>query len=132
MSYKIDIQRKDGFLHAAVSGPNTRDAVQRYLMDVYQACLESGCPYVLVEENLSGRSLSMSEVNQIASTGSEGVWPVVQAIGYVDANPEHFPSRMDFAAAVATTRGLNVRSFANVADAEKWLRETIRAAADRK
>jgi len=40
---------------------------------------------------------------------------------YVDPNPEHSAETMHLAEAVAATRGILVRTFRNVAEAESWL-----------
>jgi hypothetical protein len=52
---------------------------------------------------------------------SASVWPAILRIAYVDTNPEHDPKTMKFAETVATNRGVNVRVFSGLEDAEKWL-----------
>ena len=47
----------------------------------------------------------------------------------MDVNPEHAKGRMLFAEAVAVRRGVNVRVFSTVADAEQWLRDQLKSAA---
>jgi hypothetical protein len=46
----------------------------------------------------------------------------VRRVAYVDLNPEHSAANMEFAKTVAGNRGLDVRVFATVAEAEAWLR----------
>ena len=43
-------------------------------------------------------------------------------IAYVDVNPEHPTAHMQFAETVAVNRGMNIRMFATVAEAEEWVR----------
>ena len=46
---------------------------------------------------------------------------MISQIAYVDTNPEHDASLMSFAETVALNRGIGMRLFATVAEAETWL-----------
>jgi hypothetical protein len=48
-------------------------------------------------------------------------------IAYVDVNPEHSKGRMLFAETVAVRRGINVRVFSTIADAEQWLHDQLKS-----
>ncbi len=125
MSYDLKVRKKNGYLHFSVAGENTRENVAGYLSEVPVRCLEYNCPYVLIEENLSGPSLGISAIFDIAAEGSKHVRPGVGAIAYVDVNPEHNLDSMQFAEDVAVNRGVFVRMFSSVSDAEKWLVKQI-------
>ena len=123
MSYSLNIIEQPGYLHFQVSGTNALATVRDYLAEIHATCVARQCSVVLIEENLSGLSLSVGEVFQIASAGSEATVPVIDTIAYVDANPEHSHERMQFAETVAVTRGINVRMFESVVAADAWLRQ---------
>jgi hypothetical protein len=42
-------------------------------------------------------------------------------VAYVDANPERTTGNMHLAEDVAATRGIDVRTFRSIDEAEKWL-----------
>jgi hypothetical protein len=121
VEYVFKVERKAGYLHAKVSGDNDPAAVARYLGDVYDACLREKCPRVLIEEALEGPGLSVAEVFGVVEKASERVWPAVQQIAYVDTNPLHDFTKMQFAEVVASNRGVNVRVFSSVRNAKEWL-----------
>jgi len=72
MTYKLTISQKPGYLHAVVTGPNTRENVARYLEELRTECGARGCFRVLVEERLQGPRLEAREVFEIASQGATG------------------------------------------------------------
>jgi len=121
MTYKLSIVEKPGYLHAIVTGSNTKKNVARYLEEVLQECIKRQCSTILLEERLKGRRLDEKAVFQIAAEGSNNARGKFEAVAYVDvyANGE----LMKFAETVAVNRGLPVRVFSTVADAEKWLQE---------
>jgi hypothetical protein len=49
----------------------------------------------------------------------------LQWIAYVDVNAEHDHARVNFAEDVAVSRGANMRLFASVSDAQRWLRAEL-------
>jgi hypothetical protein len=119
MSYKLSITRKSRYLHAVVTGLNSKENVARYLDEVRRECAIRGCYRVLIEERLEGPRLNTTEVFQIAAEGSSRAQGLVEAIAYVDVNAEG--DLMKFAETVAINRLLPVRVFSAVSDAEEWL-----------
>ena len=119
MTYKLAFAQKPGYLHAVVTGRNTKENVARYLADVQRECLERACRRVLIEERLEGPRLGPLDVFYIASEGRHRVEGQLPTMAYVDANATG--TLMKFAEDVAVNRGINVQVFATVADAEKWL-----------
>ena len=63
-----------------------------------------GCFRVLIEERLDGPRLKIQAVFEIVSQQAARAREVIQAIAYVDVN-----------------RGVPVRVFSSVAEAERWL-----------
>jgi len=127
MSYELTITQRPTFLHAIVTGTNTRENVARYLEEIQRECATRGCPRVLIEERLEGPRLGTMSVFQIASEGSGRAQGFFEAIAYVDVNAEG--DRMKFAETVAVNRGLHVAVFASVGEAEQWLLRTDRGGA---
>lgn len=119
MAYSIEISKRRGYLHAKVTGKNTKDNVMRYLEELAQECERSKCRCLLIEEQLEGPRLDNMSVFDIASERSQKSRAKFRAIAYVDTIAE--TSAMKNAEAVATNRGLRVQVFRTVADAEKWL-----------
>jgi len=119
MSYKLTIVQKPAYLHAIVTGLNNKENVKRYLDDVLRESKNRACCRVLIEERLEGPRFRTISVFQIASEGSRHAQGYFKAIAYVDVNAEG--DLMRFAETVAVNRGLPVRVFSSVADAEKWL-----------
>jgi len=119
--YRFAVDPRRGYLHLSVNGDNTAANVRRILRDVLAACAEHSCPRVLLEEHLIGPSLGTVEAFEIVSEGSRTTRPIVQQIAYVDTNPEHDSSLLEFVETVAVNRGVRIRVFATVAEAEAWL-----------
>ena len=120
MTYRVTFEEKPGYLHAVVTGKNSRESVMRYLEEVGRECALRGCSKVLIEERLEGPRLGTIDVFRIGSEGSQRARSAIRAIAYVDVNAES--GSMDFAETVAVNRGLPVSVFKSVEDAEKWLR----------
>ena len=119
--YRCDLEPRAGYLYISVRGENTAANVRRVLSDVLAACAQHGRSRVLLEEHLSGPSLGMVEAFEIVSEGTVSARSAVQQIAYVDTNPEHDSSLLDFVETVAVNRGVHVRVFATVPEAEAWL-----------
>ena len=128
MTYELTIDQKPTYLHAIVTGRNSRENVARYLADILQECIARRCCKVLIEESLDGPRLGTLDVFKIASEGSSRALGVFQAIAYVDVNAEG--NLMQFAETVAVNRALPVTVFSTVADAEKWLLDAERGGAE--
>jgi len=119
MSYKLTLEQGPAYLHAIVTGYNSKDNVMRYLEEIRQECVARGCFRVLIEERFEGPRLDTIDVFQIAASGRDRALGVFQAIAYVDVNA--VGDLMQFAETVAVNRGIPVRVFSAVADAKKWL-----------
>jgi len=120
MAFSVAFIEKRTYLHAVATGDNTKEDVMGYLRDVLRECVARRCGRVLIEEQLVGPRLGPVDVFDIAAQGSTEAGGVMLAIAYVDVNAvEEAPMRL--AEDVAVNRGLPVRIFATVADAEAWL-----------
>lgn len=124
MSYQLTLHQKPAYLHAIVTGDNTREDVAGYLQDIRRECLARGCRRVLVEERLEGTRLGTSDVVAIVMGEASRSVGVYEAVAYVDVNAGG--DMMKFAENVALRRGIPVRLFGAVAEAEKWLEDPWR------
>jgi hypothetical protein len=128
MTYTLIINQKPTYLHAIVTGRNSRENVAQYLEEIHGECIARSCFRVLVEERLEGPRLRTIDVFQIALEGSSKASGTYKAFAYVDVNAEG--DLMQFAETVAVNRGLPVAVFSTVADAEKWLLNEDRGGTD--
>lgn len=119
MPYHLKISKKRGYLHAKVTGKNSKENVRLYLQQLIQECETAECRYLLIEERLEGPRLDATSVFDIVSEGSMKSRAFLRAIAYVDVYTEG-PS-MKNAESFATNRGLNVQLFSKVGEAKKWL-----------
>jgi urocanate hydratase len=119
MTYKLTMSQKPSYLHAIVTGRNSRENVMRYLEEIRSECIARRCFRVLVEERLEGSRIGAMDVFQIALEGSSKARGTYTAFAYVDVNADG--DLMRFAETVAVNRGMPVAVFSTVADAERWL-----------
>lgn len=121
MSYRIDMKQTAHDCHATVTGDNTVETVGRYLDELAGICARNGCARLLIEENLHGPSFSMTDVYAVVVEAARKVPPTLRKIAFVDVNPEHRADNMEFAETVAVNRFVNVRRFAAIDEAVRWL-----------
>jgi len=116
--YEITIQVREGYLHATVHGDHTPENALRFLREVYEACMKHRIDSVLLEMRLEGPTMGtvniFSVVQERSTAGRE-----LRRIAYVDGGRD--PAKAKFAETVARNRGVNVRLFATVEEAKKWL-----------
>jgi hypothetical protein len=110
---------KPEYLHAFVTGTNDKETVSGYLEELARECLERGYRRVLIEEQLTGERMSIADIFEIVMQGSERARGLFSAIAFVDRNPRG--DLMEFAETVAVNRGIPIRTFPSVREAEEWL-----------
>lgn len=118
MSYELTFNQGSNYLHAIVSGTNSRKTVAAYMDDVLAECRRSDCFRVLIEERLEGPRLTAMDVFAVSSEGSMKALGVFEAVAYVD---EQMGELRDFVETVAVNRGMPVATFATVGEADAWL-----------
>jgi hypothetical protein len=124
MSYALSIEEQPSYLHAKVSGTNNAQNARRFLEEVHEAWVQRNHSAVLLEMNLSGPSLSVLSIFSIVSERAPHAFGL-KCIAYVDGNSECDPQQARFAETVARNRGVNVRLFPTVEDAEAWLCDAV-------
>jgi hypothetical protein len=122
MSYDLSIEERPSYLHAKVRGTHNEQNAHRFLVDVHEAWVRRNSSAVLLEMNLDGPSLSVLSIFNIISERAPYAFGL-KRIAYVDRGRGHDPEQARFAETVARNRGVNVRLFWSVDEAEDWLRE---------
>ena len=118
-TFRLELHDKPGYLHARGTGAHTPENAAFFLNQAYLACLEKKLDSLLLEMAFSGPSLGPGSIYSVVSRGSpDGM--KLRRIAYVDSS-QRDPEKMKFAENVARNRGVNVRLFASVADAERWM-----------
>lgn len=126
IAYQLTLVDRPTHLHAAVVGERTPANAQRYLAEVYAACVERGYSTVLLDVQFSGPGLSVDTLSRlIAARAADGA--KFRKIAYVARWLD------DLATAYAAesegiSRGINVRAFRDLASAERWLAKDWRVA----
>lgn len=126
--YALEYIEKPGYIHVIVTGRNTAANVRAYTEEVILTCAASGHRRVLVEKRLDGRSLATGDVFDIVARGSQLSVGLFSAVAFVDIHGED--EMVQFAETVAYNRGVPMAAFRDVALAERWMAQAIRADAE--
>jgi len=119
VSLQLTIEERPAYLHARVVGERTPENALRFLKEAYAACVERGCPNLLLELGLSGPSLDTGSIyGVISERAPDGA--TLRRIAYVQDEIDD-PAMPYFAETVARNRGVNVRLFQTVEAAARWL-----------
>ncbi len=119
MTYKLMVSQKTTYLHIIATGELSVENVLRYFEEIHNECTARNCFRILIEENLHGPRLSVLKVLELISEESKKSFGLFKAIAYVDINAVN--NSMNFIENAALNRGLPVKVFPSVVDAEKWL-----------
>jgi len=118
MTCELKIEQKPTYLHAVVTGTNSRESVLRYTDELDRECAARDCYRVLIEERLEGPRLGTRDVFEVVLRRVHRARRF-KAIAYVDVNAENGSTR--FAENLAVNRFVSVVVFRTVADAERWI-----------
>jgi hypothetical protein len=122
MTYEVIFLKKTSFLHAIVTGINSKENILNYMKEIKNECQALNIHRVLIEEKLEGPRLETLDIYQIAKYGSIDNNGVIIQIAYVDINARG--DLMKFAETAATNRGLPIRVFNSISEAVKWLNKS--------
>ena len=120
MAYQLSFQSTHQYLHATVTGENTRENISGYLGDVIRKCREDRVQKLLIEERLTGPRLGFIDLYNLAEEGSHRDLGVLKRIAYVDVFAEK-SGDMHFVETVSVNRAVPVRVFMTVDEARDWL-----------
>jgi hypothetical protein len=122
MSYSLNIEFKEQYLHAIVSGENTLANSLSYLDEIYNACIQYRCSNVLIEEHLAGPSLDTFDTFVVVTKNMSRAKTIGVRLAFLDMNTEHSKRELKFGENLAHIRGMNVRLFFdNTQEAVDWL-----------
>lgn len=121
--YELTITQKTGYLHGIVTGRNSRETVSDYLRCGLQEARACGCTRVLIESRLAGPRLALWDIFEIAAEHSKAYKGVFDAIAYVGIGAPG--PLLTFIQNVSRNRGLPLRVFGSVSEAEQWLAELL-------
>ena len=122
--YHLVITEHPVYLQATVTGAHNAENALRFLTEAFAACAKTGRTALLLEFNLSGRSLESSSIFDVVSKRTAQALKL-RKIAYYD-NSERDPEKVKFAETVARNRGVNVRLFNDLDAAKGWLSEGAR------
>ena len=128
MTYELTIDQKPTYLHAIITGWNSKENVIRYMIKFFASA--SAATVQSSDRRALRRASSPCgiDVFEIASMGGGKARDLLWAMAYVDVNA--VSDMMQFAETVAVNRSLPIAVFATVADAEKWLLSKVRVDAE--
>ena len=121
MEYRLSLVPHPDYLHASVTGTHSAENVERFLREVREACAARGVSACLLEVRFSGPSLATGSIFSVISKESAEA-KTLRKVAYVDPS-DRDPAKIKFAETVALNRGVNVRLFASVEEARRWLEE---------
>src|SRR5262245_25376122 len=113
MTFKLTINRKGTYLHAILTGENTRENAQRYWDEILRECEARRCPRVLVEGRLEGARLPVGDLFQIVLELTGKARGKLEVLAYVDVNA--VGNSLQFAETAAVNRGVPAVVFSTVA-----------------
>ncbi len=125
-TYHIEFVEHPGYLHATVTGKNTKGNIIRYLSEIHEECIKRGFGAILVEENLVGSRLGAFDLYDVVRQGSKVVHPMLKFIAFADVSPQNDLEAMKFAQTIAVNRLVNIRVFQTVEEAASWLKSMVR------
>lgn len=123
LDYQLTIIEKAGYLHGIVTGRNSPEAVSDYLRRGLLETRARGCTRVLIESRLEGPRLALWDIFEIAAEHSKAYRGFFDAIAYVGTTAPG--PLLTFIQNVSRNRGLPLRVFESVAEAEQWLAEAL-------
>ncbi len=117
--YQVEFIQTPRYLHAIVTGRNSKENVKMYFADVMRECRTSNVTSLLIEERLEGPRLNATEVFSIVHEGASRFLGMMKAVAYVDVCAEG--DLMHFAENVAVNRAFPLKVLPTVEDAKQWL-----------
>lgn len=118
-AFHVEVLDHPGYVHAVGTGPRTAENMLRFLKEAHAACVEREKSSLLVEVRFTGPSLDMASIFAVVDGRSVEARKLAR-MAYVDRTSPN-PGRSTFAETVAVNRGVNVKLFADVESAQRWL-----------
>jgi hypothetical protein len=125
MDYSFSSELRNGYVHVRVRGNSDVATTARYMEEMFCACKDQDCAYLLIEENLEGEKLSFGDIFQVIAEKIDRLRPAIRVAAFVDVSARPSLDNMKFAEDVIVNRGITVTHFPTVAEADAWLRRQI-------
>ncbi|MFZ4619850.1 MAG: hypothetical protein ACOYNS_04770 [Bacteroidota bacterium] len=125
MSYSVEVEQKEEYLHAFVNGESTLANVNASFNEIYGACILYRCNNVLVENHLAGKSLDSMEMFDFIKKNYVKANSLGMRIAFIDMVREHDLKALKFGENLALISGVNIRLFTELNEDEmvSWLLE---------
>ncbi len=111
MSYSLNIEHKEDYLHVSVYGECTLANVLSYFEEVYGACILYRCSNVLIEQHLTGPNLDTFDIFVVVTKNHNSAKNIGLRLAFVDTHTKHDAQGLRFGENLAQIRGVNVRVF---------------------
>lgn len=111
-------KRKDYFYTYVGDCKDSLEVSKEYWLRALNTCSKNKYKKMLIEENLDGE-LSSSEIYELSVGIAELDFKDI-AVAFVDRHIEHKESNQ-FGESIVTTRGLRIKVFNTIKEAEEWL-----------
>ena len=118
MSYQINFEQKDDYVHIVVTGKKNTETIRAFHADICRQRENRGYSRILVEQRLEGPEISTFELYELVAQASQKAAGKYDAIAYVDETRD---TNLSFAETVAVNRGVAVAAFGSVDAADRWL-----------
>lgn len=117
---KFHIERRDGYLFAELFQRDTAAEMRAFLEAVKAACVEHGCPNILLAIRAS-RAVFKPEDYGLGTYATAMATPSCRVALVGDSSELHHAH--DYIQLVARQQGLNVRAFRDERAAVRWLQD---------
>lgn len=117
-SYDLTVIERPGYLHVRATGIHGPQTALRFMQDAYAACVARGCDSLLLEQSLDGPSIGAAHIFAVLRDRLEAALSL-RRIAYVDTKGR--AEGRQFVEDVARNRGVNLRVFDTIEQAEAWL-----------
>ena len=84
MTYDVKYVRRPDYIHAIVTGQNSRENFLHYTDDVLAECRRAQCRRTLIEDKLTGPRMSDGEIFIVATEASRRALGFYEALAFVD------------------------------------------------
>jgi hypothetical protein len=119
MEYQLTIIDRPGYVYARITGPHRADTTLGALRDAYAECVKRRCEQMLLEMATVGPTLGPSRIFGVLKDRLDDALKL-RKIAYVDTGGRE--GRL-FVENFARNRGVNIRAFDTIEDADRWLTE---------
>lgn len=119
MNYEFITDETKNYFHVILKGKDSVNVSLDYWGRIFNLIREKGLKKILIEEELDG-ALTALDAYKVSTKLVELAQDVHSKIAFFDRMPDH-SSNNNFGETVAITRGVKIKVFSSLINAEKWL-----------